>query len=44
MLNDPKDVEGTRKQRAEQQQKMMQAQQENMQADTAQKQAKAGPV
>ena len=44
MLNGDDQVEETRKQRAQQQQAMMQAQQDNMAADTAQKQAKAGPV
>lgn len=43
MLNASEAVEQTRKQRAEQQQAMMEAQQENMQADTAQKQSKAQP-
>lgn len=40
-LNLPKQVAATRKSRAEQQQAMMQAQQENMGADTNQKNAKA---
>lgn len=43
-MNMPKAVAATRKGRAEQQQAMMQAQQENMAADTAQKNAKAVPA
>jgi hypothetical protein len=41
MLSSSEEVEGQRKARAEQQKQMMEAQQENMNADTAQKQAKA---
>ena len=41
MLKSKKDVEGTRKARAEQQEAMMKAQQDNMNADTQQKQAAA---
>jgi len=41
MLNAPEAVQQTRQQRAKQQQEMMKAQQANVEADTAQKQAKA---
>lgn len=43
-LNSTKEVKATRQGRAEAQQAAMQAQQENMQADTAQKNAKAQPA
>ena len=43
MLRAEKEVQGTRQQRAEAQQQAMAAQQENLEADTAQKMAKAQP-